>query len=150
MRGEAADILDEDAPVAGVGVGGMMLGVAGWFFLSVLGLFGGGVGEANSLGLFGEGVAKPSVSTSTPSFSRTVPSPRNACSKSRSVRDTLLLLCLSLGVAGCRPDGNAEGGAAKRGELVALRNATMTDGLRDKTSRNIRIDKYTKNALRIT
>lgn len=69
---------------------------------------------------FGAGlVSTPSELTSTPSANLTVPSARNACSKSMSVRDmrrSLLLLA-----PGCSPPGNEDGGNGGR-DVATFRN----------------------------
>lgn len=100
-EGEGAASLAEEGPADGVGVGGTMIGVAGWRARGVRAPLTGGVGDGNPRA-DGEGlVSTPNELKSKPSASLTVPSERKACSKSISVRDMRRLGTLT----GWRPPG---------------------------------------------
>jgi hypothetical protein len=116
--GEAAASLAEDGPAVGEGVGGTITGVAGVIMRGVRVPFPDRAGEEKSRG-FGAGlVSTPSEFTSTPSASFTVPSARNACSKSMSVRDMRRSL---FDAPGCSPPGNDDGGNGER-DVATFRN----------------------------
>lgn len=111
-EGEGAASLADDVATVGVpGVGGTTTGVGGCRARGVRAFLAGGVGLEEPRG-DGEGlVSTPNELTSNPSASLTVPSERNACSKSISVRD---IRRLAPEVAGCRPPGNDDGGIGER------------------------------------
>jgi hypothetical protein len=75
---------------------------------------------------FGAGlVSIPSEFTSTPSANFTVPSARNACSKSMSVRD--MRLSLLFDAPGCNVPENDDGGNGERDVATFRNKARMGD-----------------------
>lgn len=132
----------DDGPAIGDGVGGMMVGVDGCCVGRrgvVFGIFvslGDMAGESSILRFIGLSI--PIALTSGPSFSLTVPSPRSACSKSRSVLEALRCKSLwpwSSDVTGCSP-GAYEWLAVDLGSGACWRNMDARMGKKSKDKRS--------------